>query len=146
MICVLMWSPDTTVIGNSSLHLLIKEHWCRCRSVGTPLLQHVWFVHCILAKIRLFKEKSAPLLPTVSLKLIELLAPHLSLCHWVGLAFLLDEGARPTTGSLPVSCVLCVQQVAWRTVLVACACWHTMQLRGVLLRCSTEQWDSARGV
>lgn len=63
-------------------------------------------------KNQALQGKSAPLLSTVSLKLIELLSPHPSLCHCVGLVFLLDEGARPTTRSLPVSCVLCVQQLA----------------------------------
>lgn len=63
-------------------------------------------------KNQALQGKSAPLLPTVSLKLIELLSPHPSLCHCVGLAFLLDEGARPATRSLPVSCVLYVQQLA----------------------------------
>lgn len=144
MICVLMWRSDTTVTGNSSLHLLVKEHWYRCRRVGTPLSQRVWFVHCILVKIRLFKEKSSPLLPTVSLKLTELLSPHPLLCHCVGLVFLLNEGARPTH-SVCVLCSLC-------SAVGVTYCFGSLHLlthfaaEGSPLHCSIEQWDSARGV
>lgn len=112
MICILVWSPDTTVIGNSSLHLLIKEHWCRCRSVGTPLLQRIWFVRCILAKNQALQGKISSLASNSFFETVVTTPLTLSLS---GTCFSPWWGARPTTRSLPVSRVLCVQ-LAWRTV------------------------------